>query len=44
MLDANPLENISNIRKLSVVMKAGKIVETEKLPEKPVYYRRGSGN
>ncbi len=42
VLDANPLENISNIRKLSMVMKAGKIVETEKLPEKPVYYRRGN--
>lgn len=42
VLDADPLENISNIRKLSMVMKDGRTVETEKLPEKPVYYRRGS--
>ncbi len=42
VLDSDPLENISNIRKLSVVVKDGRIVETEKLPEKPVYYRRGS--
>jgi len=42
VLDADPLENISNIRKLSVVMKGGTIVGFQKLPEKPVYYRPGS--
>jgi imidazolonepropionase-like amidohydrolase len=42
LLDADPLENISNIRKLSVVMKDGAIVATDKLPEKPVYYRPGN--
>jgi imidazolonepropionase-like amidohydrolase len=41
VLDADPLENISNIRKLSVVMKAGAIVDVESLPENPVYYRSG---
>jgi imidazolonepropionase-like amidohydrolase len=42
VLDANPLEDISNIRKLSLVMTGGRIIDTDKLPEKPVYYRRGS--
>jgi imidazolonepropionase-like amidohydrolase len=42
VLDANPLEDISNIRKLSLVMKGGRIIETDRLPEKPVFYRRGS--
>ena len=42
LLDADPLENVSNIRKLSVVMKGGAIVATDKLPEKPVYYRPGN--
>jgi imidazolonepropionase-like amidohydrolase len=40
LLDANPLEDISNIRKLSLVMTGGRIIDTDKLPEKPVYYRR----
>jgi imidazolonepropionase-like amidohydrolase len=40
VLDGNPLENISNIRKVSVVMAGGKIVDKDNLPEKPVYYRR----
>ena len=39
VLDADPLENISNIRELSAVIKGGTIVATDKLPEKPVYYR-----
>jgi imidazolonepropionase-like amidohydrolase len=42
VLEADPLENISNIRKLSVVMKGGTIVEIDGLPENPVYYRRGN--
>jgi imidazolonepropionase-like amidohydrolase len=39
VLDADPLADISNIRKLAVVMKDGKIIDTDRLPEKPVYYR-----
>jgi imidazolonepropionase-like amidohydrolase len=41
VLDADPLQDISNIRKLGMVMKGGTIVDTERLPEAPVYYRRG---
>jgi imidazolonepropionase-like amidohydrolase len=39
VLDANPLEDIANIRKLGAVLKGGKVVDIERLPEKPVYYR-----
>lgn len=38
ILDADPLADISNIRKLSLVMKNGQIVERETLPQKPVWY------
>ena len=37
LLDADPLADIHNIRKLSFVMKEGRIVERERLPEKPVW-------
>ena len=40
VLDANPLEDISNIRKLSLVMKEGRIVDHESLPAKPVFSTR----
>jgi imidazolonepropionase-like amidohydrolase len=33
ILDANPLDNISNVRKISVIMKEGKIVDRDLLPE-----------
>lgn len=39
VLDADPLQDISNIRRISLVMKDGGIVERERLPVKPVYYR-----
>jgi imidazolonepropionase-like amidohydrolase len=39
VLDADPLLDIRNIRKLNLVMKDGEIVDTARLPEKPVYYR-----
>jgi imidazolonepropionase-like amidohydrolase len=39
VLDADPLADISNIRKLAVVMKDGRIIDTDRLPEKPIYYR-----
>jgi imidazolonepropionase-like amidohydrolase len=39
VLDADPLADIKNIRKLSLVMKEGDIIDRDKLPEKPVWYR-----
>jgi imidazolonepropionase-like amidohydrolase len=39
LLDANPLDDIKNIRKLSFVMKEGQVIEIAKLPTKPVWYR-----
>lgn len=33
VLDANPLDNISNVRKISVVMKEGATVDRDRLPE-----------
>ena len=39
LLDADPLTDIKNIRKLSLVMKEGSIIDRDKLPEKPVWYR-----
>jgi imidazolonepropionase-like amidohydrolase len=37
MLDADPLADIHNIRKLSLVMRDGRIIDRDKLPEKPVW-------
>jgi imidazolonepropionase-like amidohydrolase len=37
VLDADPLADIHNIRKLSLVMRDGRIVDRDKLPEKPVW-------
>jgi imidazolonepropionase-like amidohydrolase len=37
MLDADPLADIHNIRKLSLVMRDGHIIDRDKLPEKPVW-------
>jgi imidazolonepropionase-like amidohydrolase len=39
LLDADPLADIRNIRKLHMVMKEGRIVDLTKLPQKPIYYR-----
>ena len=39
VLDANPLDDITNIRKLHLVMKEGRLVDTDRLPEEPIYYR-----
>jgi imidazolonepropionase-like amidohydrolase len=39
ILDANPLADISNIRKLHLVMKEGRVIDTTKLPERPVFSR-----
>ena len=38
MLDADPLADISSIRKLALVMKEGAIIDTEALPTNPVWY------
>jgi imidazolonepropionase-like amidohydrolase len=39
LLDADPLADIKNIRKLNMVMRDGSIIDRDKLPEKPVWYR-----
>ena len=39
LLDADPLADIHNIRKLSFVMKEGRIVDRDRLPEKPIWTR-----
>lgn len=38
LLDANPLKNISNIRKQSMVMARGKLIQTDKLPQQTIFY------
>lgn len=40
LLDADPLADIHNIRKLSFLMKEGRIVDRNTLPEKPVWTKR----
>jgi predicted amidohydrolase YtcJ len=37
VLDADPLADIHNIRKLSLVMRDGRIIDRDRLPEKPVW-------
>jgi imidazolonepropionase-like amidohydrolase len=41
LLDADPLADIRNIRKLSLVMKSGRVVDLAALPTHPVWHRRG---
>ena len=36
VLDANPLQNVENIRKISMVMKDGQFVDRDKLPLKKI--------
>ena len=43
VLDADPLADITNIRKLSTIIRDGQIVDRNKLPEKPVWYGRPDG-
>ena len=37
VLDADPLADIQNIRKLSLVIRDGRIIDRDKLPERPVW-------
>ncbi|MEO8449249.1 MAG: amidohydrolase family protein [Gemmatimonadota bacterium] len=39
LLNANPLDDIRNIRKLGLVMKEGAVIDIERLPTKPIYSR-----
>ena len=39
LLDADPVADIHNIRKLSLVMRDGRIIDRDKLPERPVWTR-----
>ncbi len=41
LLEGDPLSDIRNIWKQSMVMKEGWIIDTSKLPEKPVFYKAG---
>jgi imidazolonepropionase-like amidohydrolase len=42
VLAADPLQDIRNVRELDLVMKAGLLVDRERLPERPVYYREAT--
>jgi imidazolonepropionase-like amidohydrolase len=39
LLDANPIADIHNIRKQRLVMKEGRIIDVDRLPQKPILYR-----
>ena len=41
ILTRTQLEDIANIRKLSLVMKEGRIVDHESLPEQPIFSASG---
>ena len=40
LLDANPLDDIRNIRRQSMVMKEGKVIDVNALPTSPVMFVR----
>jgi len=40
MLDADPLQDIKNIRKIRMVMKDGVVIDRDKLPTNPIIYKR----
>ena len=44
LLDASPLDDIKNIRKLSMLMKGGVVIDLDKLPEHPVWERGTRGS
>ena len=39
LLDADPLADIRNIRRLYMVVQDGRVVDIARLPETPIYYR-----
>lgn len=41
LLDADPLADISNIRQLGMVMRAGQVVDLDALPTQPVWFGKG---
>nr|WP_298718979.1 amidohydrolase family protein [uncultured Steroidobacter sp.] len=43
ILDADPLKDIANIRKISDVMRDGVVIDRKALPTKPFIYRRDTG-
>jgi imidazolonepropionase-like amidohydrolase len=44
ILDANPLEDISNIRELNTVIRDGKIVDRDALPYERIFSKEGKGH
>jgi imidazolonepropionase-like amidohydrolase len=40
LLDADPLQDIKNIRKIRMVMKDGVVIDRDKLPTNPIIYKR----
>jgi imidazolonepropionase-like amidohydrolase len=44
VLDADPLADIKNIRKLSVLVRDGRVIDRAKLPTAPVMFRQGTTN
>jgi imidazolonepropionase-like amidohydrolase len=42
ILDADPLADIANIRKLRTVIKEGRMVDPNRLPTNPVWYKPAS--
>lgn len=43
LLDADPLAQIRNIHRQSLVMKGGAVIDTATLPTRPVYFKRAAG-
>jgi imidazolonepropionase-like amidohydrolase len=41
LLDADPLDDITNVRRMSMVMARGDVVDTAALPRNPVYHQPG---
>lgn len=42
LLDADPLAQIGNIHRQSLVMKGGAVIDTAALPTRPVYFKRAA--
>jgi len=43
-VDADPLQDIENMRKLSLVMKEGKVIDTKALPLNPILTSEAAKN